>query len=175
LYTADYFISKLGLEGHIEGGYFREIYRNSFNTGCKGYKHDFVGERALSTTIYFLLKSGQVSKFHKLKFDELWFYHYGCPMLIHMIDEQGSYKSAALGLNIDKGELPQILVPSNTIFGAEPLDADTFSFVSCMVTPGFDYRDFYLYEEKELIDKYPEHQGIITRLNGPRTTNVKNT
>lgn len=169
MYTADYFISKLNLEGHIEGGYFKEVYRNSFDTTGEGYKYNFEGVRALSTAIYFLLKSGQVSKFHKLKFDELWFYHCGCPMVIHMIDEQGEYSRAILGLDIERGELPQILVPSNTIFGAEPLEVDTFSFVSCMVSPGFDYKDFYLYEEKELIDMYPKHQDIITRLNGPRT------
>jgi uncharacterized protein len=104
MYTADYFISKLGLEEHIEGGYFKEIYRNAYKMSDQSYAYKFEGERALSTTIYFLLKSGQVSKFHKLKFDEIWFYHYGCPMIIHMIDDKGMYKSVKLGLDIENGE-----------------------------------------------------------------------
>jgi len=99
--TADNFISNLGLEPHIEGGYFKEIYRNSYHLSDKGYSHIFEGDRALSTTIYFLLKSGQASAFHKLKFDEIWFYHYGCPIIIHLIDENDDYKSVKLGLNID--------------------------------------------------------------------------
>ena len=168
MYTADYFISKLGLEGHIEGGYFKEIYKNPFYTSGEGCPYNFEGARALSTTIYFLLKSGQVSKFHKLKFYEIWFYHYGCPMVIHMIDDAGEYKSVRWGLDIEKGEMPQVLVPANVIFGAEPLENDTFSFVSCLVSPGFDFRDFILYEEKELCLMHPGHADIIKKLNGKK-------
>ena len=168
MYTADYFISKLDLMGHIEGGYFKEIYKNSFYTSDVGYPFNFEGDRTLSTTIYFLLKSGQVSKFHKLKFDEIWFYHYGCPMIIHMIDDTGEYKNIKLGLDIEKGELPQVLVPANVIFGAEPLESGTFSLVSCLVSPGFDYRDFILYEEKDLCSMHPEHTDIIKKLNGKK-------
>jgi uncharacterized protein len=170
VYTADYFISKLGLEGHIEGGYFKEVYKNSFYTSDEGYPFNFEGNRALSTTIYFLLKSGQVSAFHKLKFDEIWFYHYGCPMVIHMIDEQGKIKSVKLGLNIEKGELPQGLVPADVVFGAEPLEHDNFSLVSCLVSPGFDFRDFILYEEKDLCSMYPEHTDIIKKLKAKKET-----
>ncbi len=164
MYTAEYFISKLKLETHIEGGYFKEIYRNPFTITDKGYTYSFEGDRALSTTIYFLLKSGQVSKFHKSKFDEIWFYHYGCPMVISMIDENGTYKSVKLGLEIENGEKPQVLVSANTIFGAEPLLNDSFSLVSCMVSPGFDFRDFILFGEKELLERYPEYSEIIKKL-----------
>lgn len=168
MYTADYFISKLGMDGHIEGGYFKELYRNSHSISDSGYPYGFEDERALCTTIYFLLKSGQVSKFHKLKFDEIWFYHYGCSMIIHMIDDKGNYSSMRLGLDIDNGDIPQVLVPANVIFGAEPADSDSFSLVSCMVSPGFDYRDFVLFEEEELCISFPEHTDIIKKLNGKK-------
>jgi len=36
--------------------------------------------------------------------------------------------------------------------------------VSCSVTPGFEYEDFKLYTQDELLEKYPEHEGIIRRL-----------
>lgn len=165
MYTADYFISKLGLETHVEGGYFKEVYRNSMLISSEAYPVAFEGERPLSTTIYFLLKSGQVSKFHKLKFDELWFYHDGCPMLIHMIDEKGGYQSVRLGLKLEKGETPQILVPANVIFSAEPMEEQSFSLVSCLVSPGFDFRDFILYDGKALCEMYPEHKELIGRFN----------
>lgn len=168
IYSADYFIEKLALEAHIEGGYYKEIYRNSTMISDDQYLLKFEGERALSTTIYFLLKSGQVSKFHKLKFDEIWFYHYGCGMNIYIIDENGNLKTEKLGLNIENGELPQILVPANHIFGAEPTQNDSFSLVSCLVSPGFDFRDFVLFEEVELISKYPIYEDLIKKLNGKR-------
>jgi len=160
LYTAEYFIKNLGLEEHVEGGYFKETYRSSFPF------QDERGERDLSTAIYYLLESGQVSKLHKLKSDEMWFYHYGSPMVIHTIDENGVYKDIHLGLDFGKGQKPQVLVPSNIIFGAEPLVKDSFSLVSCMVSPGFDYGDFILYDAKELCDMFPHCKDIIIRMNG---------
>jgi uncharacterized protein len=165
MFTADYFISKLGLEPHIEGGYFKEIYRNSYLFSDEGYSHIFEGNRSLSTTIYFLLKSGQVSSFHKLKFDEIWFYHYGCPIIIHTIDNKGEYKSLRLGLNIENGEMPQVLIPGGVIFGAAPSENESFSLVSCLVSPGFDFKDFILYKQKDLCLLYPKHKDIICKLN----------
>lgn len=29
MFSADFFIEKLGMENHVEGGYYKEIYRNS--------------------------------------------------------------------------------------------------------------------------------------------------
>ncbi|MDA3838231.1 MAG: cupin domain-containing protein [Candidatus Delongbacteria bacterium] len=166
MYTAEYFIDKLKMESHVEGGYSKEVYKNAHTITDGSYKIEFEDERSLSSTIHFLLKSGQVSKFHKLKFDEIWFYHYGCPIIVHMIDERGIYTQMKLGLNIEAGENVQILIPANVIFGAEPMEKDSFSLVSCMVSPGFDYRDFILYEEEELISSYPKHAKIIHKLNG---------
>ncbi|GMQ56397.1 cupin domain-containing protein [Vallitalea sediminicola] len=163
MFNAEYFIEKLELSPHIEGGYYREIYNDtSNNIAIENYE----GKRSLSTTIYYLLKSGQVSKFHKLISDEIWFYHYGTSLAIHMIDEQGKYSKAILGLNIEEGELPQLIVPANTIFGAEVVEDGDFTLVSCMVSPGFDFKDFKMYSRCELINEYPEYNEIIDRLNG---------
>lgn len=166
MFTENYFITQLGLEDHTEGGYFKEIYRNSHGIDDSELPFDVEGKRSLSTTIYYLLKSGQVSKFHKLKFDEIWFYHYGSPLYIHMIDELGNLKCEKLGLNIESGENPQVLVPANRIFGAEVIERNSFSLVSCMVSPGFDYRDFEILQGKDLIKQFPQHREIIIRLNG---------
>jgi uncharacterized protein len=166
MYTADYFIDTLNLKAHIEGGYFKEIYRNPHEISDEELLVTFETIRSLSTTIFFLLKSGQVSKFHRLKFDEIWFYHYGCPITIHMIDENGGYQSVVLGLDVGSGQMPQILIPSNIIFGAEPMNDNSFSLVSCMVSPGFDFRDFELYEADNLSRLFPQHFEIIQKLNG---------
>ncbi len=164
--TAEKLINILKLQPHPEGGFYKETYRSTFHISEDAYKFSFEDKRSLSTVIYFLLKSGQVSKFHKLKFDEIWFYHSGCPLLIHMIDETGNYSVVRLGMNPDNGEMPQFLVPANVIFGSEPAEVNSFSLVSCMVSPGFDFRDFHLYNEKELTELFPQHKSVINRLNG---------
>ncbi len=154
--TTDDFITALKMEAHVEGGYCCELFKSSEQSG----------ERPLSSSIYYLLKARQVSKFHRLKSDELWFYHYGTSLLIHQIDDAGNLSTERLGLAVDRGEQPQRLVPRNHIFGAELAGQDGFCLVSCVVSPGFDYRDFELFSGAELLRLFPQHAAVIRRLNG---------
>ena len=160
VHNADYYIMHLAMEEHIEGGYCKEIYQNSMTLKRAGGE----GERCLSSTIYYLLKSGQVSRFHRLQSDEIWFFHAGSSLLVHMIDNQGLLTTARLGLDVSSGELPQVLVPAGTVFGAEVAADDSFTLVSCMVSPGFDYDDFQLYTYPEMLALYPAHGALIRRL-----------
>lgn len=125
----------------------------------------FEGKRHLSTSIYFLLESGFVSKFYRLKSDELWIYNDGSPFIIHMIDSTGKLNSQKLGRNIEGGEFPQIIVPRNVVFGAEVLGEKSFSLVTNIVSPGFDYKDFELFSRSILIKMFPQHKELISRFN----------
>ena len=69
-----------------------------------------------------------------------------------------------LGLNIEQGEQPQVLVPKNTIFGSSVDEKNTFSLVGCMVSPGFDFADFEMFTQGELIEQYPTHEAIIRKM-----------
>ncbi|WP_404330777.1 cupin domain-containing protein [Mesobacillus maritimus] len=159
-----FYISKLGLTPHQEGGYYRETFQSTEMTSDKELIVDFEGKRRLYTSIYFLLTSNDISHFHRLKSDELWYFHAGSPLTIHMIEENGEYKEMKLGLNLDEGEIPQALVPKNSIFGSSVMDEDTFSLVGCMVSPGFEYKDFELFTQSELLLKYPQHKDIIRKM-----------
>lgn len=154
--TADDFITALQMEAHVEGGYCRELFKSQ----------QLSEGRPLSSSIYYLLKAGQVSKFHRLKSDELWFYHYGSPLLIHQLDDAGRLSTGRLGLAVTQGELPHILVPRNRIFGAELATTEGFCLVSCAVSPGFDYQNFELFSGAELLRLFPQHATVIRRLNG---------
>ena len=159
-----YYISKLGLEPHPEGGYFKRTFESQEQITDQELTVDFEGKRMLYTSIYFLLTSNDVSHFHRLQSDELWYYHAGSPLSVHMIDENGEYKEYKLGLDLENGEVPQVLVPKNTIFGSSVKDRETFSLVGCMVSPGFEYQDFELFTQEELLLKYPEHKEIIVKI-----------
>nr|WP_320146553.1 cupin domain-containing protein [uncultured Anaeromusa sp.] len=166
--TADEYIAALQLVGHVEGGYFKELYKNQRKVGTSVLPDAYSGERPLASTIYYLLKSGGVSQFHQLLSDEIWFYHDGSPLVLHMITPAGELTSVRLGLDVANGEKPQVLVPAQTIFGAEVAEKGSFGLVSCMVSPGFDYRDFRLCSYEELMRQYPAYAGVIERLNGKR-------
>ncbi len=161
---AHYYISKLGLEAHPEGGYYKETFKSGEQTTDKELSVSFDGVRKLYTSIYFLLTSNNISHFHRLKSDELWYYHAGSPLTIHIIHENGEYEEIKLGLDFDNGEVPQALVLKNSIFGSSVLDNDTFSLVGCMVSPGFEFQDFELFTQAELLSAYPEHKDVIMKL-----------
>lgn len=156
--SADYYIEKLALEPHPEGGYYKSSFTADESIEAFGTT------RKLYTNIYFLLKSGEVSHFHRLKSDEVWYYHGGSSLIIHIIDEDGDYRELKLGLNLEAGEQPQAIVRKNSIFGSSVIEEDSFSLVGCMVSPGFDFADFELFNQQELLIQYPQHAKIIQRL-----------
>lgn len=149
------FVRHFNMNAHPEGGYYSEIYRSE--VAVPGM------ERQLMTSIYFLLRSGEVSRFHRIKSDELWFFHAGCPLTVHSLGQNG-HTQQRVGLNIRNGESPQVLVKAGMIFGSEVSEDDSFSLVSCVCAPGFDFRDFELFTKEELMPIYPEHSTIIERL-----------
>ncbi len=73
--SAEFWIGLLGLKPHPEGGWFREIYRYAGRIPEEALPLGFLGGRAFATSIYFLLKPGEISAFHRLKSDEIWNFH----------------------------------------------------------------------------------------------------
>lgn len=161
---ANNYIEKLELNPHPEGGYYKSTFQSTESISNSEITSTMNGKRNLYTSIYFLLTSKNVSHFHRLKSDELWYYHAGSSLTIHMIKENGDYEEIKLGLNVNEGEIPQALVPKNVIFGSSVMEEDTFSLVGCMVAPGFDFEDFELFTQKELLADYPDHAKVIRRL-----------
>lgn len=148
-------IHHLRLEPHPEGGYFREVYRNPDTLQLLA-----AGTRHLATSIYFLLAGEQKSHFHQLESDELWYFHTGSAVTVHIF-EDNRYRQEQLGLRMDEGESPQVFLPRKSIFAAEVNDRDSFALMSCMVNPGFDFKDFRLLEREELEARFPNHRDLI--------------
>ncbi|AOH53582.1 cupin [Peribacillus muralis] len=162
--NAQYWVSKLGLLPHPEGGYFKRTFESEECTSDQALTVNYEGRRKLYTSIYFLLTSKDVSHLHRLKSDELWYYHGGSPLTIHIINETGDYEEIKLGMNLDNGEVLQALVPKNSIFGSSVMAEDTYSLVGCMVSPGFEFKDFELFTQADLLVKYPQYKDLIMKL-----------
>ena len=148
----------LNLSPHPEGGFYSETYRSPQEVQLP------TGEnRQLATSIYFLLRSQDVSHFHRIQSDELWFWHEGSPLSIHLLGENG-HKILRLGSVHEQGTLPQHLVPAKTIFGSTVDHQNSYSLVSCVVAPGFDFRDFELFTAADLLPLFSEAEEIILKL-----------
>lgn len=145
--TASPLVQLLGLEPHIEGGWFRETWKTTGSTTPPGYG----GPRAYATGIYFLLHPGESSRRHRVRSDELWLWHRGGPLHLHLggTDEKPSEATTlTLGPSVESGEQPQLLVPANTWQSAQPA-GDEPVLVTCIVAPGFHYEDFELEEPEK--------------------------
>lgn len=138
-------ITKYSLEQHPEGGWFSEVYTADLKLGSVEAK------RSLCGNIYFLLKGEDISHFHQIDCDELWFYHSGCGLIVHVIDNDGTYKQYKLG--IDQDADPMVIIPKGAIFAAENVDVASYTFISCITTPKFLYSGFRLVGSEEL-NKY---------------------
>jgi len=157
-------IEKLELEKHPEGGYFKEVYRSTGTIPKSHLVPQFEGERNYCTSIYFLLTSEEFSSFHKIKSDELWYFHAGTAIEIYMIDLQGKMDTVKLGTNFEQEEYFQTYVPANTWFAAKLIQKESYALVSCSVAPGFDFIDFELGRREALLAKFPTHEKIIVEL-----------
>jgi len=129
--NADDVIRLLDLKPHPEGGYFRETFRDSKNEGG----------RSRSTAIYYLLKAGEISHWHRIDAVEMWHWYAGAPLALK-IHDGASLRSVLLGSGLTEGQVPQACVPIGCWQSARSLGA--YSLVGCTVAPGFEFSGFEL-------------------------------
>ncbi len=91
---ADDIIAKLGLEPHPEGGHFRETFRDN-NQG-----------RAHSTAIFYLLKAGEISRWHRIDAAEVWHWYAGAPLELSQKSKTGGKTVEILGNDIGPRLVP---------------------------------------------------------------------
>lgn len=122
-------ISKLGLQAHPEGGWYRQTWVGPL-----------VGGRASGTAILFLLQAGERSHWHRVDADEIWLWHAGASLVLSM----GVVVAAEhrLGPDVLGGEVVQAVVPAGWWQAARSLG--DWSLVSCTVSPGFRFKGFEL-------------------------------
>lgn len=143
--AADRIIRLLKLKPHPEGGWFRETFR------------DGEGQRAPSTAIYFLLKKGEASRWHRIDAAEVWHWYGGAPLELLIANNRKTPKRHVLGNDLVKGERPQIVVPANAWQAAR--SKGTYTLVGCTVAPGFLFDKFELGEMPSAWEKSNPARG----------------
>ncbi|MFN4309702.1 MAG: cupin domain-containing protein [Ferrovibrio sp.] len=131
--TADEIIAALKLRPHPEGGHYVETFRDA--PGPDG--------RSRSTAIYFLLRAGERSHWHRVDAVEIWHFHAGAPLLLSIAETAGApVQQITLGHGVTEGHRPQGIVPPHHWQAAESLG--DWTLVGCTVAPGFDFAGFEL-------------------------------
>ena len=128
--TADEIIARLGLKPHPEGGHF-----------CETFRAPDEG-RGASTAIFFLLKAGERSHWHRVDADEVWHHYAGAPLELSMSRDGRAARHLRLGSDFGIGETPQLVVPRGVWQATRSLG--NWTLVGCTVAPGFDFAGFEL-------------------------------
>ena len=132
--NGDDIIKRLDLQPHPEGGHFRETFRDSAGNG-----------RAASTAIFYLLKAGEVSHWHRVDAAEVWHWYAGAALELSQAGEGGEKTVQVLGNDLEAGERPQIVVPAHAWQSARSLG--DWTLVGCTVAPGFEFEGFEMAPE----------------------------
>jgi len=132
--TADEIIKTLGLEPHPEGGWYRQTWTDAQTADAE--------PRASGTCIYFLLKEGASSHWHKVDAAEIWHFYAGAPLVLSLsATDQGPATDHLLTSDLAAGA-PQIIVLPHHWQAARTTGA--WSLVGCTVSPGFRFSGFTL-------------------------------
>lgn len=131
-------IAQLGLKPHPEGGYYGELYRSEASVTPA----DGRGPRSALTTIYFLLPAGAVSRWHRVRSDEVWHFYEGAPLELWVASPLGDRLDRRQLGPLEEQQQPVHTVPAGWWQAAR--STGDYTLVGCTVGPGFDFRDFAL-------------------------------
>jgi predicted cupin superfamily sugar epimerase len=127
--TADEVVRLLGLAPHPEGGFYRETFRDGATGG-----------RGASTAIYYLLREGDESAWHRVDAAEVWHWYAGAPLDVTLSADGRERSTLRLGTDLAAGERPQVVVPAGVWQAARPVGG--WTLVGCTVAPAFDFAGF---------------------------------
>ena len=161
--TADEVVRLLGLQPlEPEGGFFKEIYRHTHRLPAPA---GFEGkDRALATSIYYLITPSTFSAMHRVRSDEIFHFYMGDAVeQLHLLPD-GSGSVVTIGTDLSAGERPQVLVPAGVWQGARLREGGQWALLGTTVSPGFEFIDYEHGDKAALISQYPDFQTQIERL-----------
>ena len=161
---AQAWINRLGMVEHPEGGFFHENYRATETVPKSALPARYRFDHSFSTAIYYLLAGADFSSFHRIASDEIWHFYDGSTLMVHLINANRGYSSHLLGVHVEEGDVPQLVIPRDTWMAAEMVDKTTYGLIGCTVAPGFDFADFEMADPAKLIQQFPEREALIRRL-----------
>lgn len=150
-------IRELGLQAHVEGGYFRR----TFQADHRPRIDQGEGERFTMTSIFYLLtEAAPIGHWHLNKSDIIHYYHLGSPVHYYLIHPDGRLETAVLGPDLASGQQLQLVVRGG-IWKASHLPSGQYGLISEAVSPGFEYADMTLGERDVLLSRFPGHADLI--------------
>lgn len=145
-------IERLELIVHPEGWWYRETVRSDVVVSRDALPEGYPGDRAMMTSILFLLAAGMRSHWHRVRSEELWMHHRGDDLNLEISPSTPSLSlpdtsndRSSIRLGQGKSAQFQSRVPPGHWQQAEAIQGNAgYALVGCVVVPGFEFEDFEL-------------------------------
>ena len=124
-HRSDQLIRDLELKPHPEGGHYAEVHRS-----------------AALTSIYFLLSSGERSRWHRIRSEEMWHFYEGAPLDLLQLTPDGSDLERIVLGPLGERQRPLHCVPGGHWQAAR--SRGDYTLVGCTVAPPFGFDQFAL-------------------------------
>jgi predicted cupin superfamily sugar epimerase len=145
-------IDAFGMVPHPEGGWYTETFRALATPST----------RSAVSAIYFLLQADERSHWHTVDACEIWLWHAGSPLKLHLSHDSKTVETTLLGIQLAQSQRPQAVVPAGVWQAAESTGA--WSLVSCIVAPAFDFAGFQMAPRGWAPATNPGEQNTIREL-----------
>ena len=160
--TAAELVEHLGLDGHVEGGFFRRTYASDYTL----LTEDDRARLTLSSIFYLLAAESPIGHFHLNQSDIVHYFHLGDPITYYLLHPTGELETTVMGSDVRRGQVLQLTVPGGVWKASEiPSNGSHgFGLISEAVTPGFEYDDMTLGYRDVLVAQFPQHDTLVKRL-----------
>lgn len=173
--SAQYYLQKLGLKSHHNGGHFAINYEaqdmvlplHQHSRHTRDYQNQEPSPSPAGSSMYLLLKNQEGYHWNQPKHDKILHYYTGNnPVAVHVF-EQGVLKTKILGNpQITQNAEFQMVIKAGDPFAIE-VNKDAFCLLGCSMSPGLVHKDLVLIDQKQLTSQYPEHADLIARVGSP--------
>jgi predicted cupin superfamily sugar epimerase len=150
-------IDHLGLQPHLEGGYFRRTFQPDHRDKIDTPE----GPRFGMTSIYYLLtRDSPIGHWHICRSDIVHYFHRGSPLHYYLIHPDGHLQTMTMGNELGAGQHFQLVVKGG-VWKATHLPQGQHALISEAVSPGFAFADMRLGERAAMLREFPQHAELI--------------
>ncbi|XP_057369194.1 uncharacterized protein LOC130690199 isoform X1 [Daphnia carinata] len=144
--------------------------KNIFDSQIRVRPQDESKSYPAVSAAYLLFRRKDFSTWRRVKnTDELYFWHRGTTLLLHLLKPDGSVQQVKLGDPIqDPDANPQIIIAVGSWVAADLEDKLSYCLISVVQAPGFDASKAEVGQPETLISRYPQSETLINRLAPPR-------
>jgi len=139
---ADALIARYRLKPHPEGGWYARLYRSPSQVSVTR------GSRAAVTTIVYLLRAGELSRWHRVRSNEIWHFYAGASLELLRADPALTAVETVIISPPDR-EAPVAVVAADHWQAAR--SCGDYSLLGCTVAPGFEFADFTLLADEPVL------------------------